>query len=135
MGKEEASLSETDIPALLVIDDDKDIRKIVKLTLTRLGGFHVIDVASGEEALEVIQKRRFKAVILDMCMPDMDGEMTLRALQQMPNMQKVPVILLTAHASSSLPKDLEVWGVKRILEKPFNPIELNLHIKEILTKE
>ncbi|MCL2177893.1 MAG: response regulator [Proteobacteria bacterium] len=128
-------MSEANIPSLLVIDDDKDVRKIVDLTLTRLGGFHVVAVEGGEEALEVIQKRRFEAVILDMCMPAMDGEMTLRALHRLPNMKEVPVILLTAQASSRLPKNLESWGVKCILEKPFNPLELNRHIKEILTKE
>ncbi|MCL2011335.1 MAG: response regulator [Cystobacterineae bacterium] len=122
-------------PSLLVIDDDPDIRKIVNLALTRLGGFHVIAVGSGEEALKLIQKNQFKVVILDMCMPHMDGEMTLRALREMPNMQGVPVVLLTAYACSRLPEDLAQWGISRILEKPFDPIELNRHIKEILKKE
>jgi len=128
-------LSESDAPYVLVVDDDKDIRKIVNLTLTHLGGFRVVAVECGEEALELVQKRRFEVVILDMCMPRMDGEMTLRALHELPNMQEVPVVLLTAYASSRLSKDLEQWGVKRILEKPFDPIEFNQQIKEILSKE
>jgi CheY-like chemotaxis protein len=128
-------LSESDTPYALVVDDDKDIRKIVNLTLTHLGGFRVVAVGSGEEALEWIQKRRFEIVILDMCMPHMDGEMTLRAMHQMPNMQEVPVVLLTAYAFSQLPKNLEQWGVKRVLEKPFDPVGFNRQIKEILSKE
>jgi CheY-like chemotaxis protein len=119
----------------LIVDDDKDIRKIVNLTLTHLGGFHVVAAESGEEALALVQNRRFEVVILDMCMPHMDGEMTLRALHPLPNMQEVPVVLLSAHPSFRLPKGLEQWGVKRILEKPFNPVEFNRHIKEILEKE
>jgi CheY-like chemotaxis protein len=128
-------LSEFAAPYALVVDDDKDIRKIVNLTLTHLGGFRVVAVGSGKEALELVQKRRFEIIILDMCMPHMDGEMTLRALHQLPNVQKVPVVLLTAHPPSRLSKDLEQWGVKRVLEKPFEPMEFNRHIKEILSKE
>jgi len=131
--EEENVLSESAAPCVLVVDDDKDIRKIVNLTLKHLGGFHVVAVGSGEEALAWLQKRRFDLVILDMCMPDMDGEMTLRALHQLPNMYKVPVVLLTAHAPSRLSKDLEQWGIQHILEKPFDPIEFNRHIKEILS--
>jgi len=127
-------LSESAAPYVLVVDDDKDIRTIVNLTLTHLGGFHVVAVGSGEEALQWLQQRRFELVILDMCMPHMDGEVTLRALRQLPNMQNVPVVFLTAHPPSRLSKELEECGVNHILEKPFEPVEFSRHIKEILSK-
>lgn len=127
-------MSESARPHVLVVDDDKDIRKIVKLTLTHLGGVHVIDVGSGPEALEWVKQRRFELIILDMCMPHMDGEMTLRELHKLPNTEKVPIVFLTAHAPSQLSESLEPWGVKLILEKPFEPISFNRHIKEILSK-
>ena|GEM_PF-895775 len=128
-------MSESFAPYVLLVDDDKDIRKIVNLTLTHLGGFRVVAVGSGEEALQWIQKRRFELVILDMCMPDMDGEMTLRALRQLPNMQQVPVVFLTAHAPSRLSKELEAWGIKHILKKPFELVEFNRHIQDIFSRQ
>ncbi|MBW1919433.1 MAG: response regulator [Deltaproteobacteria bacterium] len=81
----------------LVVDDEEDF---VEATVKRLGkrGIDAEGVLSGEQALELIKKKRFDVVLLDIKMPGgMDGIETLREIKKMAPLTEV--ILLTGHAS------------------------------------
>ena len=84
------------MPTLLVIDDEPQIRTLLKATLTR-AGYAVVEAANGREALEYLQEAQTPEVILlDLMMPVMDGWEFRRRQQADPALARVPVIVLSA---------------------------------------
>ena len=79
---------------LLVIDDDQEARDIVERFL-RKDGFEVVTAGSGEEGLRLAHKLKPAAITLDVMMPEMDGWSVLRALKADPQLNKIPVIMLS----------------------------------------
>jgi CheY-like chemotaxis protein len=108
---------------ILVIDDEDDIRKLIKTCLEIMGGWQVITASSGSEGLSLSQVNRPDAILLDVMMPDMDGLSTFQKLQSNPITSNIPVILLTAKGRFIEPKFTEL-GVKGVLNKPFNPLKI-----------
>jgi two-component system OmpR family response regulator len=109
---------------VLVVEDEEDIRTIVRMSLEQLGGFTVIDTASGAEALEVVRRLRPDVVLLDVMMPDMDGPQLLEALRSRADTSTLPVIFLTAKAMPDEIERLRALGALAIFTKPFDPVAL-----------
>ena len=80
---------------ITLIDDDKDLVLSTKSFLERRD-FSVSVAFSGKEALEVIKKENPALIILDITMPDMDGNKVLDRLKKDTNTENIPVIMLTA---------------------------------------
>jgi CheY-like chemotaxis protein len=117
---------------VLVIDDDRDIREVAKVTLELVGGFTVLTAESGSRGLLVAQEAKPDAIILDLMMPEMDGQETLAQLKRDPGTACIPVIMLTAKVHA--PKhDLIARGTAAgILLKPFDAMLLSKQVCEIL---
>ena len=82
---------------ILVVDDDPQIRRVMRVTLTGQG-YEVDDVKSGEAALEKLRDERFDLVLLDMNMPGMGGLETCRAIR---SQSEIAIIMLTVRDSES----------------------------------
>ena len=78
---------------ILVVDDEKDLRTMIRSIFESAGYTQVTTVASGEDALALMAKNRSRYYILDVMMPDMDG---FELLQEIRAVSKVPVLMLTA---------------------------------------
>src|SRR5512146_3534660 len=102
---------------LLVIDDDRDIREVAKTSLELVGGFTVIVAESGPCGVAVAQEARPDAIILDLMMPDVDGQQTLAQLKQVPETARIPVIMLTAKVQANK-QELVIKGAAGVLVKP-----------------
>ncbi len=115
---------------ILVVDDDKGIRELVKEYLDR-NKFVTSTADSAENALQKIKLIKFDLIILDVMMPGKSG---LDFLKENKSFLDTPIILLTAKGE---PNDriqgLEI-GADDYLPKPFEPKELILRIKNILNK-
>ena len=109
---------------VLVIDDDRDIREVAKTSLELVGGFMVILADSGKSGVDLAQQARPDAIILDLMMPDLDGQQTLVQLKQLPETASIPVIMLTAKVQASK-KELVSKGAAGVLVKPFDPMQLS----------
>ena len=117
---------------LLVVDDEPDVRAVVGLSLQHVGGWEVVAVDSGLAALDVARNERLDAVVLDVMMPGTDGPTTFRLLQQDALTAEIPVVMLTARADRA---DRESWlemGVRAVLAKPFDPMDLPRQIGSAL---
>jgi CheY-like chemotaxis protein len=110
---------------ILVIDDEPSIREIVHLCLSEMGGYDVIEAESGSEGLSRAVNEHPDAIVLDLCMPQMDGMEVLRQLQACQATQQIPVILLSAIASLVNPYFMATQGVVTTISKPFNPLTLS----------
>ncbi len=113
----------TGIPVILVADDDPDILTMVQLRLER-SGYTVLTARNGREAVELTAAHLPDLVVLDIAMPELSGLEALAQLRAAPLTKTIPVILLTARATSG---DVEAGlaaGASEYLTKPFSPQEL-----------
>ena len=107
---------------ILVIDDASMFRELGALFLARTG--RVITAANGPEGLEMARRERPDIVLIDLLMPDMDGEQVCRSLKSDPQLRHIPVIVLT---SSDDPNDRARSiraGADDVLSKPINRVTL-----------
>lgn len=112
------------IKQILVIDDEDDIRKLTQTCLEIMGGWQVLTASSGSEGLAKAQLEQPDVILLDIMMPDMDGQATFQQLQANPATRNIPVILLTARGRSNNESLFAELGVKGVINKPFNPLKL-----------
>ena len=116
---------------LLVIDDDRDIREVAKTSLELVGGFTVIAADSGTRGVAVAQNARPDAIILDLMMPDLDGQQTLSQLKLLPETASIPVTMLTAKVQTNK-QELVNKRAAGVLVKPFDPMQLPNQVCQIL---
>jgi DNA-binding response OmpR family regulator len=119
---------------LLVIDDARTIRAMVRLVLTSSGEADVVEASSGEEGLAVAQRELPDAILLDVLMPGLDGPATLRRMRSCPATAAIPVFFLTAETSRDAVQRLLDAGASGVLGKPFVPHELLAQIRGLLPR-
>ena len=115
---------------ILVVDDDADVRGLVRELLERAGAT-VREAADGREALRVLYDVRPEVIVLDVTMPELDGWQTLERIR---DLTAVPVLMLTA-------RDTELEKVRGLKEgaddyvtKPFGRQELLARVEALLRR-
>jgi len=104
---------------ILFVDDEEDIREVVQIRLES-NGYEVISAASGEEALEKIEKEKPDLLILDIMMPGMDGLTVLKKLRKSETNSTLPVLVLTAKRKKMIGDLFELENIQGFIEKPFD---------------
>lgn len=119
---------------VLVVDDEADIRELVRLNL-ELDGHDVILAADGNEAIEFAVGEHPDCVVLDVMMPEKDGWTVLAEMKSSvdPVIAEIPVIMLTARADDMDRIRGSIEGAIRYLTKPFSPSELRDEVRAALT--
>jgi DNA-binding response OmpR family regulator len=124
-----------DGPLLLVVDDEPDIRELVRVNL-EAEGYRVVTANDGEQALSVARDNPPDAVFLDVLMPGRDGWSVLRELKSGdPSLEAVPVIMVTALSQTEDRLRGAIEGAVRYLTKPFHPRELLSVLDELLAPD
>ncbi|MDW5326143.1 response regulator [Plantactinospora sp. KLBMP9567] len=118
---------------ILVVDDDEDIVRFVSFNL-RLHGFEVAQASDGQEALEVIERRRPDLAVVDLRMPRIDGLELTRRLRANPMTSALPVIMLTAKGLTVDKVHGLTAGADDYLVKPFDTAELVARISSTLRR-
>ncbi len=114
---------------ILHVEDDEDILMIARLALADLGGFEVLQCASGAEALERAEGFAPDLLLLDYMMPGMNGMQTLEALRERVSLARTPAIFMTAKAMESIEGEMQGKGVLGRITKPFDPVTLPSEIR------
>ena len=107
---------------ILVVDDDADIRFLLR-TMFRRAGFEVEEATNGKEAVERARAEDFDAVLLDVVMPVMDGNEACRRLRDDPKTSTCAIIMMTGKAISEAGAEM-VDCADDWLRKPFDLNEL-----------
>lgn len=115
---------------ILVADDEKEIRNLLKLYLEN-DGFKVVEASTGLEVLDLLDKEKPDMCLLDIMMPDMDGLTALKNLRQKSN---IPVMMITARtADAERILGLNI-GADDYICKPFNPLEVAARVKAFMRR-
>jgi two-component system alkaline phosphatase synthesis response regulator PhoP len=114
--------------AVLVVEDDRDLREVVRRYLER-AGHPVLTTGSGAEALRLLTAGGVDLVVLDLGLPDVDGLDVLAAAHDAP---EVPVVVVTARSQLDDRLDGLRRGADDYLTKPFSPTELVLRVEAVL---
>jgi two-component system OmpR family response regulator len=109
---------------ILYVEDDDPIRAVGVLSLQAVGGFEVVECASGAHAIAAAPTAGADLILMDVMMPAMDGPETLSRLRQIPATAQTPVVFLTAKVQPSEIAQLEALGAAGVLAKPFDPMTL-----------
>lgn len=118
---------------ILAVDDETDILKLLQHNLVN-AGFEFISAGDGPEAIELAEKSLPDLVILDLMLPNMDGNEVLKKLKVNPDTSGIPVLMLTAKGEEiDRILGLEL-GADDYIVKPFSPRELVLRVKAVLRK-
>jgi len=115
---------------ILVVDDEEKIRDLV-ITYLQAEGYGVEGAADGRQALELVRKKNFDLLVLDLMIPGMDGWTVCREIRKDSD---IPILMLTARGDEiDRVLGLEL-GADDYVVKPFSPRELVARIKAILRR-
>jgi CheY-like chemotaxis protein len=119
----------------LLVEDDVDIQKVVRMSLKLRGVKDILVAQDGEECLAVVEGLKPDVILLDVMMPKMDGYETCRRLKANPETRDIPVIFLTAKTQQfEIKRGFEEGGCGYLL-KPFDPMTLHDQIVELLNQK
>lgn len=104
---------------LLICDDSRTIRVLLRTALAELGHTDVTEASDGTIALELIGQQTFDAVMLDLHMPQMDGLAVLRELKSKPATAKLPVVIISSDADMRNVEQARQLGALGYIRKPF----------------
>jgi CheY-like chemotaxis protein len=112
---------------VLVVDDEPDIRFLLRVTLER-AGYRVVEAAHGLAALEQMRRWRPQLVLTDWMMPRMSGNELIERLRADESTKAIPIVLVSSTRGAQAEADA-------LLAKPFDPIELVELVDRLSGKE
>ncbi|MEU3726223.1 response regulator [Streptomyces sp. NPDC031705] len=118
---------------VLVVDDNKVIRQLIKVNL-ELEGFEVVTASDGAECLDVVHRVSPDAITLDVVMPRLDGFGAAARLRADPRTRHVPVAIVSACTQHEVETAIAA-GVDAFVAKPFEPAELVRVVRRLVERK
>jgi len=115
---------------VLVVEDEREIRELLRRYLER-AGHAVTTTGSGAEALRLVERAVPGLIVLDLGLPDVDGEEVLRAARER---RRIPVVVLTARRAVEDRIRGREHGADDYVTKPFSPTEVVLRVQAVLSR-
>ena len=116
---------------ILVVEDQEDNRRIMRDLLTSVG-YEVMEAVTGEEGVAAAETHRPDLILMDVQLPGLDGYEATRQIKANPDLEHIPIIVVTSYALSG--DDVKAFeaGCNAYVSKPFSPRELLAKIREYL---
>lgn len=119
---------------ILVVDDNQNNRDLLSTLLTKQN-YTVSTAINGKEALEMIEKKEYDLILLDLLMPEIDGYQVLKNIKENPKKKHIPVIMISAlDEVENIIRCIEI-GAEDYLPKPFNKTLLKARVETSLEKK
>ena len=124
---------------ILIVDDMRTMRMVVKKNLTSLGFTNVTEADDGETAWSAVEQSvsamsPFKLIISDWTMPKMSGLDFLKKVRSHPSMGKTPFLMITAESDAALVKEAITAGVSNYVTKPFSAETLQQKLQAVFDR-
>ena len=120
--------------AVLVVDDDVSIRRMMIAALKRNNDYEFLEAGNGREAIDLMRREHPNAVVLDLMMPVMSGFDVLEERAADPDLRRIPVIVVSANRAPEIATAVDK-GICAFLPKPFDINVLNALVKSCLSSE
>ncbi len=120
-----------ELTRILYVEDDPDIQAIAMMVLETISGFVVEACSCGSDALQKAVAFNPDLILLDVMMPGMDGPETLKGLRGFSELEKTPVVFMTAKVQ---PQEVQAYiemGAVGVIAKPFDPMTLAQQLRDI----
>ncbi len=104
-------------PRIAIVDDNPDVRRLVRRILQSQGNYELFEAANGVEAVDLIRRELPNLVILDLMMPEMDGYGVMDALQADPSTSEIPIIVITAKELTTAEKERLSGHIQTLMQK------------------
>ncbi len=117
---------------ILVVDDMKSMRSLIRTVLHELGLMDVEDAEDGQAALNILRHSKFDLMISDWNMPRVDGLMLLKAVRADEATKTMPVIMLTAESTREQVLEMVALNVSGYIKKPFKPEDLITAVRRVI---
>jgi len=121
-------------PRILVVEDDPDLRTILRLQLLSQG-YEVIETTNGEEGFAAVRETTPDCVILDLMMPVMDGFGFLKRARSILALQSVPILVLTASEDERNKVRSLQYQADSYMSKPYDLDELTEEVGRLCNKK
>lgn len=118
---------------ILIVDDETDLASLVEFNLQQ-AGLETSVALTGEQALELAQRKPPDVILLDLMLPDISGKEVCRRLRGDLRTKSVPIVMLTARGEEADRIEGFEAGADDYVTKPFSPRELVLRLKAILRR-
>lgn len=116
---------------ILIVDDDKNIRYVMKEILES-NGYNAFTAKNGEEALDLLEREHIDLAVVDIMMPGIDGYELTREMRDFN--QDFPILMVSAKQMPEDRKQGFMAGIDDFMSKPIDPDEFLLHIKALLRR-
>jgi two-component system OmpR family response regulator len=116
---------------ILCVEDDPDIRMILDLALSKLGGFQICLAEDASEALKQLDGFKPDLLLLDLMLPGMTGLELFNRIRVREEYASLPAILLTAKLCQETPAEYKQPGLLGVIAKPFDPMMLASRIERL----
>ena len=117
--------------AVLIVDDDPFIRRLIVTTLEGVAAFDLHEAPDGVKAVEAARLRQPRLVFLDIDMPRLDGIEACRQIRAVTGMESATIVMLTAAVGDSARGRASEAGANFFLTKPFSPLDLLRLVDEL----
>lgn len=118
-------------PTILAVDDSLVMQELIKQAL--MNDYNVLVAANAVDALSLLYHQPIAMLLLDVCMPEINGLELCRTLRSLPQFCDLPIILLTAKDTVFDKVQGRLAGANQYLTKPFNPEQLRETCSQLLS--
>ena len=115
---------------IFILDDDKNIRRMIEVHLKKDKIYESMHASNGESCLKILQEEVPDLILLDIQMPGIDGIETLEQIKQ--QYSRIPIIMMSAHGTIDIAVRSMKLGAYDFITKPFSGDRLNITVRNAL---
>jgi threonine synthase len=104
-------------PRIAIVDDNADVRRLIRRILQSQGNYTLFEATNGREAIELAQKEHPNLIILDLMMPEMDGFAVINELMKDQATAEIPIIVVTAKELTPAEKNRLRGHIQTLMQK------------------
>ncbi len=121
------------IPKILIVDDLKDNRLIIKLTLKENNKYHFLEATNGKDGVEIALKELPHIILMDAMMPIMDGFEAIKLIRENEKTKKIPILMVSALDRKDDKVKALKSGISDFISKPFDKTELIIRVNSLIS--
>jgi CheY-like chemotaxis protein len=120
------------VPKVLIVDDQKSNRMIIKLTLKSASKYEFYEADNGEDGIKLALDKSPHIILIDAMMPKMNGFEAIKILRNNPNTMNIPILMISSLDNKDQKVQALRFGISDFISKPFDKTELITRVNSLL---